>query len=110
MKVIVKALRETDYRPRKGWWGYCTYQMNYLMRYGHIMLEWTPGKVHAVFAETRTDIAGVNYAIELIETMDQYDFKYRPLCQLEFLLEEAIKEERYEHVIAIQKEMQRQLS
>lgn len=69
MKCIVKALQETTFRPRARWWGFIKGDLRYLMRYHHTMLVVCSrtGEILQKFHETKTDKAGVEFAIKFLE-------------------------------------------
>ena len=66
MKVIIKALNETEYKPRKKWWGFVRNGLRYLCRYNHIMCIFEGKKLVYKFYETKTDKVGVEFAIKHI--------------------------------------------
>jgi hypothetical protein len=64
MKCIVKAMNETEYKPRAKWWGFVIGDFRYLCRYNHIFCVFSKTKVIYSHHETVTDKAGVNFAIK----------------------------------------------
>jgi len=68
MKSIVEALRQTEYRPRKRWWGFKKDGLQYLCRYNHVMCVFDPsGDLLYKYQLTRTDKAGVEFAIKHVK-------------------------------------------
>ena len=67
MKVIIKAMNETKYKPRKGWWGFVKDGKRYLCRYNHIFGIFSDSEILFTNYETRTDKAGVNFAINYFQ-------------------------------------------
>lgn len=66
MKVIVKALKETEFKPRKKWWGFVKDGRRFLCRYHHIMAIFENNQPVYTFHETRTDKAGVHFAVKYL--------------------------------------------
>jgi hypothetical protein len=64
MKVIIKAMNETEFKPRAKWWGFVKNGKRYLCRYNHIFAVFSKDKVIFSSWETRTDKAGVEFAIK----------------------------------------------
>jgi len=64
MVNIIKAMGETKFKPRAKWWGYIKDGKRYLMRYHHNFAIFSATEVLFSTAETRTDKAGVNFAIK----------------------------------------------
>jgi hypothetical protein len=64
MKVIIKAMNETEFKPRPKWWGFVKDGKRYLCRYNHIFAIFSKTKVLFYEWETRTDKAGVEFAIK----------------------------------------------
>ena len=64
MKVIIKAMNETEFKPRAKWWGFVKNGKRYLCRYNHIFVVFSKTKVLFSSWETRTDKAGVEFAIK----------------------------------------------
>jgi hypothetical protein len=69
MKCIIKAMQETEYKPRKKWWGYVsnTNGCRYLCRYNHIFGVFSSKEVIYSNYETVTDKKGVLFAINYFE-------------------------------------------
>ena len=67
MKAIIKALSETEYKPRAKWWGFEKHGHQFLCRYHHLMAVFKNGEAVFTFAETRTDKAGLNFAIQYMK-------------------------------------------
>ena len=63
MKCIIKAMSETEYKPRARWWGFTHEGKRYLMRYGHCLAIFSD-KVLYMNYETITDKRGVEFAIK----------------------------------------------
>ena len=69
MKCIVKAMNETEYKPRAKWWGYVEGNYRFLCRYNHVFAIFELTKGEEKFArpfreiEKRTDKVGVDFAI-----------------------------------------------
>ena len=63
MKVIIKAMLETEFKPRAKWWGFVKDDKRYLMRYHHTIMVTDRSKILYTFWETRTDKAGLLFAI-----------------------------------------------
>jgi len=64
MKCIIKAMTETQYRPRAKWWGYIVNDKRYLCRYNHCFAIFSSTKVLFADYETVTDKRGVDFAID----------------------------------------------
>lgn len=64
MVAIIKAMGETQFKPRAKWWGYVKDGVRYLMRYHHNFAIFSATEVLFSTAETKTDKAGVNFAIK----------------------------------------------
>jgi len=64
MKCIITAMQEKEYRPRAKWWGYVKDDKRYLMRYHHCIAVFSHGKVLYTFSETKTDKAGLSFALD----------------------------------------------
>lgn len=64
MVAIIKAMGETKFKPRAKWWGYVKDGKRYLMRYHHNFAIFSATEVLFSTSETRTDKAGVNFAIK----------------------------------------------
>lgn len=68
MNVIIKAMKETEYKPRAKWWGFLvgtnSRKKRYLMRYHHCFAVFSKDAVLYANWETKTDKAGVVFAIE----------------------------------------------
>ncbi len=67
MKAIVKALSEKQFRPRAKWWGFQKDGKQILCRYHHVMAIFENGNPTYLFSETRTDKAGVNFAVKYMK-------------------------------------------
>ena len=67
MKCIIKALQETEYKPRPKWWGFVRDSKRYLCRYNHVMCVFKGKELLYSFSETRTDKAGVQFAINYMQ-------------------------------------------
>lgn len=70
MKCIIKAFNQSFTNnvasPRKGWWGYNNNDEMYIMRYWHKMVCFDAKGYFIITQETRTDKAGIESAILLI--------------------------------------------
>lgn len=64
MKNIIKAMGETEFKPRAKWWGFVKDGKRYLCRYNHIFVIFSKTKVLSAKYETRTDKTGVEFAIK----------------------------------------------
>ena len=64
MKAIIKAMGETEFKPRAKWWGYVSDGKRYLMRYHHNFAIFSSNEVLYSNYETRTDKTGVEFAIK----------------------------------------------
>lgn len=64
MNVIIKAMKETKYKPRAKWWGFVSGANRYLMRYHHCFAVFSKDAVLYANWETKTDKAGVLFAIK----------------------------------------------
>lgn len=64
MKTIIKALEQRDFKPRKKWWGFVKENKRFLCRYQHIMVIFENNTPVYVYQETKTDKAGVSFAIK----------------------------------------------
>jgi hypothetical protein len=65
MKNITKAMNETEFKPRAKWWGFTDGNgKRYLCRYYHVFAIFSKTKVLFSTYETRTDKAGVEFAIK----------------------------------------------
>jgi hypothetical protein len=69
MKCIIKAMQETEYKPRKKWWGYVssTNGCRYLCRYNHIFAVFSNNETLYHNYETVTDKRGVLFAINYFQ-------------------------------------------
>lgn len=65
MKCIIKAMGETEYRPRAKWWGYVQQGKRYLMRYHHCFAIFSNEQILKATYQTVTDKAGVQYAVKM---------------------------------------------
>jgi len=65
MKCIETAMNETEFKPRKKWWGFTDSGKRYLCRYNHVMAIFSESEVLFAGWETKTDRAGVENAIEI---------------------------------------------
>jgi hypothetical protein len=72
MKVILKALSENLIEPQNRWWGYKNKSYQALMRYGECILAWNIITKEVVYKNvcTKTDKAGVKFAIEYLVLVD----------------------------------------
>lgn len=68
MKAIVKALSETEYKPRPKWWGFRKGNRQFLCRYNHIIAVFENNEPIYTFYETRTDKAGLLFAINYLKS------------------------------------------
>ena len=64
MKNIIKALQETEYKPRAKWWGFVKDDKRYLCRYNHIFFVCDKDNILYSNYETITDKRGVEFAIK----------------------------------------------
>jgi hypothetical protein len=64
MKNIIKALQETEYKPRAKWWGFVKDDKRYLCRYNHIFFVCDNNNILYSNYETITDKRGVEFAIK----------------------------------------------
>jgi hypothetical protein len=64
MQNIIKAMNETEFKPRAKWWGFVKDGKRYLCRYQHMFLVCDKDKILYSNYETVTDKRGVNYAIK----------------------------------------------
>jgi hypothetical protein len=64
MKNIIKALQETEYKPRAKWWGFVKDDKRYLCRYNHIFFVCDKDNIFYYNYETITDKRGVEFAIK----------------------------------------------
>lgn len=64
MVAIIKAMGETQFKPRAKWWGYVKDGKRYLMRYHHNFAIFSATEVLFSNYETRTDKAGVEFALK----------------------------------------------
>jgi hypothetical protein len=64
MKNIIKALQETEYKPRAKWWGFVKDDKRYLCRYNHIFFVCDKNDILYSNYETITDKRGVEFAIK----------------------------------------------
>lgn len=64
MKNITKAMNETEFKPRAKWWGFVKDGKRFLMRYNHTFAVFSDTEVLFFYYETRTDKAGVEFAIK----------------------------------------------
>lgn len=63
MKVII----ETEFKPRAKWWGFIKDGKRYLCRYNHVFAIFSETEVLYYNYETRTDKAGVEFALKYFE-------------------------------------------
>ena len=70
MKCIIKAMSETELKPREKWWGFVskTDGYRYLCRYNHIFAVFSSTEVIYSSYETITDKRGVEFAIKYFKT------------------------------------------
>ena len=76
MKCIIAALSQTEFRPRKRWWGYVDENKHFhLMRYGHTLAIFCTqtGNILMVQYCTRTDKAGVGFAISHFQSTFKHE-------------------------------------
>jgi len=66
MKTIISALNQNEFKPRKKWWGFVKENKRFLCRYQHIMVIFENNKPVYVYQETKTDKAGVAFAIKYL--------------------------------------------
>jgi hypothetical protein len=64
MKCIVKAMTETEFRPRPKWWGFVDGGRRYLMRYHHCFAVFSETEVLSASYQTVTDKRGVEFAVK----------------------------------------------
>ena len=70
MKCIIKAMNETEYKPRPKWWGFVDEKGNrFLCRYNHVFAMFSQTEVIWYDYETKTDKAGVLFAIKYFESL-----------------------------------------
>ncbi len=69
MKCIEKAMNENSKKPKNGWWGFCKDDKRYLCRYHHIFAIFSKDELLDFHYETRTDYAGVMYAIKYFNNL-----------------------------------------
>jgi hypothetical protein len=69
MKCIVKAMSETEYKPRAKWWGFVSVKngYRYLCRYNHVFVVFSNTDVLYSNYETITDKRGVDFSIKLFQ-------------------------------------------
>ena len=70
MKCIIKAMLETELKPREKWWGFVskTNGYRYLCRYNHIFAVFSRTEVIYSNYQTKTDKIGVEFAIKYFKT------------------------------------------
>ena len=72
MKCIIKAMQETEFKPRAKWWGYVDKTgRRYLCRYNHVFAIFSQTEVIWHSYETKTDKAGVLFAIDYFKKSKQ---------------------------------------
>ena len=66
MKAIIKAMNETEFKPRAKWWGFVKDDKRYLCRYNHVFacFDLKNNKIEWAKYETITDKRGVLFACE----------------------------------------------
>lgn len=66
MKTIIKAMNESQFKPKAKWWGFVKGGKRYLCRYNHIFAEFDLYEHKVVWSryETITDRRGVEFAIK----------------------------------------------
>ena len=69
MKCIIKAMQETEFKPRAKWWGFVKENKRYLCRYNHIFCVFENEKVLYATYETKTDKIGVQFALKYHEQL-----------------------------------------
>lgn len=87
MKAIIKAMGETEFKPRAKWWGYVSDGKRYLMRYHHNFAIFSANEVLYSNYETRTDKTGVEFAIKYFKQQlaaDEIIETYRKLINSAF--------------------------
>ena len=67
MKNIIKAMSETEFRPRPKWWGFVKEGKRYLCRYSHCFAVFSRSEVLYYDYETITDKRGVEFALKYFE-------------------------------------------
>ena len=68
MKCIIKAMNETKYKPIPKWWGYVENGKRFLCRYNHVFAIFSETEVLWYGYQTKTDKAGVLFAIKYFQT------------------------------------------
>ena len=68
MKCIIKAMNETKYKPRPKWWVYVENGKRFLCRYNHVFSIFSETEVLWYGYQTKTDKAGVLFAIKYFQT------------------------------------------
>lgn len=63
-KIIIKALQQSVFKPKKKWWGFKKDGLQYLCRYNHIMCVFDKSKPIYLYQETKTDKIGISFAIK----------------------------------------------
>ena len=71
MKCIIKAMNETEFKPRAKWWGYVENGRRYLCRYNHIFAIFSDTQVLWYGYQTKTDKAGVLFAIKYFQNTNK---------------------------------------
>jgi hypothetical protein len=71
MKAIIKAMNETEFKPRAKWWGFVENGKRYLCRYHHVFacFDLKKKKVEWAKYETITDKRGVAFAVEYFQSL-----------------------------------------
>jgi hypothetical protein len=71
MQNIIKAMNETQFKPRTKWWGFVKDDFRYLCRYNHIFACFDLKNKKVVYAkyETITDKRGVEFAVKYFNEM-----------------------------------------
>jgi hypothetical protein len=64
MKCIIKAMQETEFKPRAKWWGFVKDDTRYLCRYDHLFAIFSKDEVIYKSYQTITDKRGVEFAVK----------------------------------------------
>ena len=71
MKCIIKAMQETEFKPRAKWWGFVEGGKRYLCRYNHVFAVFSDKEVIQATYETITDKRGVEFAVKYFLSKQQ---------------------------------------
>lgn len=71
MKCIIKAMSETEFKPRAKWWGFTRDGFRYLCRYEHIFCVFHGDYIVSYDYQTKTDKAGVLFALKYFEEQNE---------------------------------------